>query len=589
MPINGDCVITTQGLMLESRESAHRLVVRNGSQSLGLVGSTYRFDGGTSIEAGRLVVGSGSSGSTSYFNPETVLISDTTVAKDGALVVTGHVVGNVANAGTVALWGSIVGNLTNHGRLDVSGTQYGNAMSVAGNFNQSSVGALAFALAPAGWDSPAPLRVTGQAHLGGTLLIEEYSDAWGPYPLPTAGAHWILHAEGGVFGSFDRWISPGLFIDGSLRYDSHDVWFDLTRISLQAAVAGNGVGGAVTLASAANLDRAFAQADGFAAAPGSAARQRFLQSAGHLLWLADPEQAQRSIDSLSGAMHADLLHTAVRDGDARAIDARLARMQPDIAGGAWSQADAHGTFAGIDRWISPRVLVGGSSGIGVTDHGTDASGGQSDGQSQGTIAYLRWYGDDGRYAGARAGYARHSLAIDRPIDLARGGIWHARSQRALHVASLQAEAGRAWPLAGGRFATYMALDTAAMRSERATELGNTGFELALQAATQAELGASLGLRFAREWRFDNAGWLQLEAGVHHRQPLASAGAPLRAAFVGVPDAWFDLHGAPHSAASGFDLGLSGRIDNAWRWSLQSRHGNGSIDARAWQLRLMRPL
>ena len=34
----------------------------------------------------------------------------------------------------------------------------------------------------------------------------------------SAYLEWLLHADGGIFGTFDRWTSPGLFLTGSLGF-----------------------------------------------------------------------------------------------------------------------------------------------------------------------------------------------------------------------------------------------------------------------------------------------------------------------------------------------------------------------------------
>lgn len=588
MPISGDCVVSSKGLMLDDRDSAQALVVRTGAESLGIVGSTYRFAGGTRVESGGLSVGAGSAGNVSYFNPTTVLKSDVAIFPLASLSLIGAVEGNVENHGTVLLLGAINGNLRNDGRLAISAAQYEQParVNIAGNFSQSSAGTLAFELAPAGWDSPAALTIVGSATLAGTLSLQQYSDAWGPYPLPTAGSHQILHANGGVYGTFDRWTSPGLFVEGSLRYGSNDVWFDLVRISVQAAMAGQGFGG-IALASAGNLDRALAIADGFATAP-NASQSFFLRSAGRLLWLEDAQQAARSLDSLAGSLHVDAADALTHDDAlARGIGARTLALQPGDQAGAWSRLQGGDTLAGFDQWLSPRLLAGATAAQ-ARDARRDALGGQSQHDSPQAALYLRWFGNNGWYAGGSAGYARHALALDRRIDLAAGGQWNAHAQRRLGIASFDAEVGRRFSAGGMTVAPYLWAGADAIRSQAAIEQGQTGFELTLQANTQASLDAGLGVRIGKRWSVGDSGWLAFDADARYRQRVMQSGTPFRAAFIGVPDAWFDVPG--HEARSGtwLDLGLRGGFGRGWGWSL-GHAGSlaGQANGRHWQVGLAR--
>lgn len=607
-PVTADCLVTAGGTMLDGRSSTHRLILQlpTGSE-LRLGGNTptdwdaarqgvYTFGAGTLIESGGLVVVSGRAPNSLASDVEIRPLGELhahanvegNVRNQGILVVGGEIKGNVDNAGGQAeLWGRVSGNFINRGRLLVSGATYGNPMAIGGDFTQEDQGIFTFAFAPAGWDSPVPLQIAGQAQLAGTLELVEYADGWGSgYPLPLPGAQHLLHAAGGVFGTFDRWTSPGLFIEGNLRYGAYDVWFDLTRISLQAAMAGQGFGG-ITLASAANLDRALAIADGFATAP-NASQSRFLRSAGRLLWLDDARQAARSLDSLSGSLHVAAMDALAND-DAlvRGIGARTLALQPGDHAGAWSRLRGGDTIAGFDQWLSPRLLAGATAAQ-ARDARSDHFGGHVQQDSPQAALYLRWFGNDGWYAGGTAGYAQHALALDRRIDLADGGQWNAHVQRRLGIASVDAEAGRRFGAGGMTIAPYLWLGADVIHSEGAIEQGQTGFELTLQANAQASLDAGLGVRVGQRWRVGETGWLAFHADARYRQRLAQAGGPLRAAFIGVPDAWFDVPG--HEAHSGawLDLGLRGGFGHGWAWSL-GHAGSlaGQANVRQWQIGLAR--
>lgn len=593
MPITSDCVVTTKGVILDERESAHALVVRTGGDSLGLVGTTYRFSNGTRIETGRLAVGSGSAGSTSYYNPGTVLHSSVTVEAGAALSVSGRVVGDVVNRGSTALFGTIEGNLNNDAITAVYFDLYDAKIArVLGSFTQSPAGTLMVMLPPGHISSTPLFTVTGQAVLGGTLELRNYEDAWGPYPLPSAGAHLILHADGGLFGSFDRWTSPGLFIEGSLRYGSHDVWFDLARVSVQAAMAGQGFGG-ITLASAGNLDRALASTDRLRsmAAPPTPSQSRFLHSAARLLWLDDAQQAARSLDSLAGHGHALLAEaqTVLAGQAGNAIASRTMQLRPGEAG-HWSQAlpyqGAGASSDGYDRWLGPHLLVGGHLSEGANTLGFAQLGGHASGHDRLASLYLHHRGD--RWLATAVGLAgRSQRLLQRPIDLADGHQHLATAQRSLSLAGLHGEIARLpLPVAGGSLQPFAALDYAVLRSAAFEEAGDTGFELHAPASFMQQLDASLGARYAREWRLGNA-WWGLRAEWVASWPLARQGAT-DAAFAGAPETLFDLGTLePSGLAHATRLGVDGRIGNEWRWSLLGARSSDRRQRDTWQLWMAR--
>ena len=579
-PVTGDCIVQLPASTRENlpaMSSPHALVLRGGE--LGLVADSYRFDGGTRVEAGWLGIGIGRNMSTSA----TQLTSALSVSQGATVVVWATVNGDVSNAGQFELHETVNGRFANHGRLYTTAANYGNAPRIVGDFVQGGTATLAFALAPNGWDSPTPLHVFGRAELGGTLELIRYNDAWGSHPLPATIAHHILHADGGVFGSFDRWTSPGLFVEGSLRYGSNDVWFDLARISLQAGASANGIGSALTLASAGNIDRALA-AEGFIGAPGIA-RQHFLASASRLLWMSDPMQAQRALDSLSGLPQAVALDAALHDaGMPPALSAHLDRRALTHAAGAWAQTHVAGMRTGFDHWLGPQLLAGvhaARADGALANAGLDAS---SQHEDQRAGAYARWLGHDGWYAGADAGHVRRTLRLDRRIDFGSAGHWNSQSRRMLHMTTLGGEAGRMLPFAGGRLTPFLRLDAGAVHGAGTIEQGGSGFELALDPVMLRRLDAGFGLRYARDWRASNGPWLQLHAGAGMRHALWKDGDPQRAAFTGAPTAWFDLPGAQQRRPAWFELGLQGGFGHDWRWAMQGMHGAGH---QAWHLRLAR--
>lgn len=578
-PVAGDCVVTVdtgKPENLPGTQSDHALILRGGE--LELAANEYRFGDGTRIEDGKLVV-SGENYTTLY--------SNVTVERPGMLSLYGAITGDVVNHGVVNLFGYVRGDVFNDGSLWLDPVGIWDAQFIEGDFRQTSAGTLTILLCTPLWDGcfGGLLVQGGRADIGGDLILGGGdSDIDGRIHYPVTGAHLILSADGGVFGTFDHWTSPGLFIEGSLRYDSYNVWFDMTRISVQAAASANGIGSALTLASASNIDRALAAADGFAGNPGIA-QQRFLASAGRLLWMRDPLQARRALDSLSGLPQAQALDAALHEaGMSPALSAHLDRRARTHAAGAWSQAGVAGTQTGFDQWLGPHLLAGvhAARGNGAQADTMLEASTQRDERSAG--AYLRWFGNDGWYAGADAGYAQRTMLLDRAIDFGAAGRWNAHSRRTLDVAGLGGETGRRLAFVGGSLTPFLRLDASAVRGADTIEQGSSGFELALDPVTQRRLATSTGLRYARDWRFANGGWLQLQAGGGVQQTLWQGGDAQRAAFTGAPDAWFDLPVLSPRRSSWLDLGLHGGFDHDWRWAMQGMRSNGN---KVWQLRLAR--
>ncbi len=584
MPITGDCVVSANASMGGGRTSAYALVVRDSGLMLGYNGSTdlapgvYRFDAGTTVERGGLMMSSGNT-----------LVSQLHIAAGASMSGFGVIIGNVVNEGGLYFGGDIQGSVENRGLMIVpsaSATHTGRPALVnhiTGDFRQMAAGTLDVSVptTDAIPDYIYTLKVSGQAQLAGTLQLRSPGDGWDAYPMPTTAvtAH-VIHADGGVFGTFDRWTSPGLFIDGGLRYGSNDVWFDLTRVSVQAATASNGLGGALTVVSAANFDRALAVADGFAVQP-NAAQKTFLASAAKLLWMSDAAQATRALDSLSGAIHADALQST---GDGAAtrmlVASHLDAIAPGQALGAWLGEDGSGAITGVDQWLSPHLLVGVHA---SQRHATDMA--SANATDLGSGAYLRWIGDHGWYAGLDASIAHRSLTAGRGIDFGKSGQWLARSRRSMDAVSASIEAGKRLPMLGGSLTPFLGAGFSSVQASAASEQGTSGFELQLADTHLRGSRASAGMRFARDWRWGDTRWLQISAasGIDYNHWNGHQ----QAAFLGVPDAWFDLPASSIGRQRWTSLGLQGGLGHGWTWNAARSTGRAFGSARAWQLSLRR--
>jgi uncharacterized protein with beta-barrel porin domain len=610
MPISTNCVVTADGMMIGERTSQHALLVRvPEGQRLALVGgsdptkgplvpATYSFAAGTVVESGALVLEQGNTlvSDLDIRNAIASLSGTVTgnITNHGMLWIHGRVRGNVDNAGTVEVVGDVDGRLTNNGRLNLSEAAYDGSIPDVGSFAQSATGVLVFTLMPADWGSPPTfLRVAGRADLAGMVEFAAYTDAWGPYALPAATSHPILHADGGVFGRFDRWTSPGLFIEGNLRYTANDVLMDITRISVASAMANSATITPASLQVAESLDRSFEDADDFALQEPHTlddAQRAFLASAASIQHIGDLAQAQRTLDSLGGQAH--LVASQMLDrqfaGNAARLRDRLDEQSPTGTTSAWvdTLADSardrgsfttNGVFAGLDTWLSPDTLVGGAI---ASTHSTmqlDATAGEADGTTPAVYAYLHRRNNEWHATGI-IGAADTELRVRRTIDLGPGGMHQAQSQRHLSQSRVEGEIGRDLSVGQGRLVPYVGVDYERRRNDAFVERGGTGLELVAGSSTTEQWSASAGLRFSRDWQFGRNGWLRIDVDAGYRRRIAGGDADGRVAFAGTPDVAFEL-GAGQQQATGagtMALGLRGGFDRRWTWMLDYEHRTGAV-------------
>jgi len=620
-PVTTTCTIVDSHQLPGGRQSAYALVIGNQTTAGELdlwIGDDSRFDGGTRVENGLLRLSGGSvrTGASPPYEG-TVLRSNIFVGERGTLGVLsggsrgGVLEGNVENRGTFQLYGTVLGNVANHGSALLAGRLGGNMVNagrlevgnafngaspnrIDGDFSQSGSGVLR-SLLPAGGEwagvHSTVLSIGGQASLDGTLELVRaiYNDygAWYGYiaaPLPNAPLSLqILHADGGISGTFRDWradswkdekdVARPLFITGSLRYGSNDVWFDLTRISLESAMTAQGAAASV-LASAESLDRAFAAAGGAGRTPSQA---RFLTSAGRLLWLTDAAQATRSLDSLAGAEHAELA-TGIQD---RAVDAagRIAMQAATRATGTpahWTMALADGAVEGFDRWLTPRTLIGGSA--------AQAAAANADDRRASLYLHRRgehWQGTVVATAG------RSQAMLQRRIDLGDGEAHVAAARRRDHLVQLHAELAKPLELGHGSLQPFAAMDAGRSGIGSFVEQGDTGLELVSHGGSRFRLDAVVGLRYAHDWRFGGQR-VSLMAGMQRSRAMHAVG-DWQAAFLGVPEATFDLRDWSGADATSAQLSLQGHTANGWQWTFGGRHDTREGGAASWRLQFGRGL
>ncbi|MBS0433213.1 MAG: autotransporter outer membrane beta-barrel domain-containing protein [Proteobacteria bacterium] len=578
-PVTEDCVVNWDQSgdaakeMTGGRQSDYALIKQgDGTLELGVPQGNaanptdFRFGGGTTVESGYIDV-----------NPGANLVSDVIIQSSAALTVTGTVTGSVENQGMLYLSDTITGDVINDGALTPGAAIDGTVIParIDGNFSQTSNGTLDVVV---GATTGGFLSVTGRADIDGTLRLVGYYDWDRGLVLPSMPASIpVLHADGGVSGQFAQWISPELFVTGSLRYLGNDVYFDATAISAAAAMARGGAN-ALTLRSAHNFDSALIDADRWAKpdAALSAKQQQFLESAGMVQRLQDYGQAIKTFDSLSGFGYAAAADALLQQAatPAPGLIAHLGNLHAGSAAGAWSAqpvmfASGTGAFidqrSGFDQWLGGRLLVGGSFGIANGNLQFDRSGGSARDRSPQWDFYLRRNGAADSYVLGDIGYSRHQLDFDRRIDL---GVAQqaAHSMRSLDVKHAYVEAGRDFRMQQSRLTPFAALSYAAMHGGGFVEQGDTGFELVAQPSFHQRINAAAGLRLDRYWQSGDSRWTRLNftAGYLH---LLNAVDDAYAAFAGTPDVPFALAGMPRQQNTGWlQMNLRTGGEN-WAWLL----------------------
>lgn len=545
-------------------------LTKTGEGSLAVLDS--RFDAGVHVQEGLLY--------------SARLYGDVTVDEGAGLQLVDNIIGDVHVDGDFEpAYDSFYGDYYDSFGADIFG-----------DYSQSSTATMRVKLGIEEGAVATPLMsVSGTATLAGTLDI--YDGTTYVSSLTTGYLEWILHAYGGVIGTFDTVRLPTtLFVTGEVHYTPNDVYFLATRISTSAAMANAGVGDAMTLSSATHVDDAFALADDFSLLPHAQldiAQQRFLASAAAVQRIGDYAQAAATFDSLSGQAHASAQDMLLDQATPPAqLHARLDRLRPGIAG-AWSQhyrspagtlgdASSGADIAGYDQWLGERLLFGGSVQRGKLQASFDRENARARSPGQTANAYLHYRGDDGLYVTGLAGAGRMRLGMDRTLDLADAGRHVAHSERVFDTALLRVEAGRHVSLGEGRLTPFAALDHASLHGDGFVESGDTGFELQASPLRQQRTTAEAGARYARLWRADGGKrWMQFDLSGRYRKQLAIDGDPLRAAFVGAPQSVFDIDDPSRPDGYGLlTLNLRGGSGRA-TWFLDYDRRFGGSQADAW--------
>ena len=482
----------------------------------------------------------------------TATFTGATRAEAGTLVFASSIPGNATvDAGaTLQLRGpGVRGNLVNRGTFSVAGS--GRARVIEGNFQQTSGGRLA-------WQIGSPLQVTGTAALAGELQVTGIATGY-----THARRENVVEAGNGISGAFDTMTrGPGVFLDGTLRYDTNLVWLDVIRLDVTAAAASMSGVSAEALGAAGRVEGAFAGLDGQV---GGATGTAFGDAAGAFQRIQSESAAVAALESMSGAQHAAALTSTFDTIDLgrRVVASRIGSLASADAGtGVWRESLGQGGTGGfardgfsVDGWSIGRdyllangLVAGFAFGEVRGDGIAEARGDRNrDRQTQAQAYLARSFGNS--YVMAQLGNGRFDREMQR--QLFAGESWQGVSTRyAGRYTQAAIELGHQWQAGAAAFGPYVGAEQVRLRSDGFDERGGDGFGLRSAGWDIERSQAIAGLRA----RWDAPGF-SLHGYGEWQQTLSSRGFDLQASFTGI-EAWAPIAGlAPARSGGLVGLGL----------------------------------
>ena len=498
-------------------------LIKNGTGTLVLAGNNT-YAGGTEVSGGTLRA--------------TQPLPMATVQAEGVLG--GDV--QVGTAGTLDAAAGTPGSVLNQGTVIVNG-----ANTRFGTYTQSATGILSVSLGSI-------LQVGGNAQIAGTLNVSGANPGY-----VTTNHQDVLDAGGVVAGTFaSLTTSPGVFLSTSIQYTPNTVWLDTTSLSITQAAAAMGIATPAVAGAAVRVQNGFDALNSQVATGGTPA-PGVLQGAGAIQHAATPAQAQASLASLSGQMHAasaamlldgidaadgalsehfdDLLSGRVKTGSwYGGLD-----WQGDLQRGGYAGATfrSDGGIVGADLRVGTHALlgyvVGESLGYGQLDASWDHSRTWTDhAMLYGGVWNGPWY------ASMRVGTGRFHEDMQRllllgdlaaPVGSGVSGSYLAGSLEGGY--QFRAGATRVTPFVDVR---YQRLDQG-----RFAEAGGYGFGLMAGARSVGRLQTGIGLRAERGWRLANGMRMQFDGSAAWRHALHQYGGVFDASFTGFAD-WMPVDG-----------------------------------------------
>lgn len=435
---------------------------------------------------------------------------------------------------------SIGGTINNQGVLGVSGGD----VTVSGNYVQEGHGRLELSLGSV-------LRVSGGAYLnGGDLYVT------GTEPGYLVHLHTdVIDAAGGLQGTFDALdkASNVVLLDATLGYDAGSAWLDVTQVQATAVQ-----GMAYTAAShgaAQRVDGAFGLINaglghGTSAAGAAPAATAFVAGAASLQQTPTMGSLQRSLESLSGQLHAAsaaMTFEAI-DAGTRALSDRFDSLLDAPQAGAWAQSlgyhggmsrsgyghvgyDLSGALVGQDLRVGSNGFAGyalsQSQGLGRLAESADQGRSHAlEGMLYGGMIRGSWY------TLGRFGVGSYRETMRRQLQLGDQFAGVASDVNGRYGVAY-GESGYRFTLGRTQVTPYMSLQYAQIQRDGFNELGAYGFGLKSGAHSTARWQAGAGMRASHDWILAGGGSLGLQVHALWQQSFGLRGEVFDASFSGI--------------------------------------------------------
>ena len=447
---------------------------------------------------------------------------------------------SIGAQGTLSGTPSIGGSVTNVGVLGVSGSD----VTVAGNYTQQGSGRLAVSLGSA-------LRVTGTASLGGGDLY-----VIGTNQGYVVNSHTdVLSATGGLNGTFSALnkASNVVLLNATLNYDASSAWLNVAQVQA-TAVQGMSYT-AASYGAAQRVDGAFAlintQLSPSPSAHGATpVATAFVSGAANLQQSASLTTAQRSLESLSGQLHAAsaaMTFEAI-DASTRALSDRFDSLLDAPKAGGWTQNlgyhggmsrsgynnvgyDLNGWLVGQDYRVGSNAIagyaLGQSQGLGQLAESADQGRSHAlEGMLYGGVIRGAWY------TMGRFGIGSYRETMRRQLELGNEFAGVASDANGRYGVAY-GESGYRLALGHTQVTPYVNLQYAQIQRDGFHELGAYGFGLKSAAQRTARWQAGAGLRAMHDWALVGGGSLSLQGRILWQQSFGLRGEVFDASFSGI--------------------------------------------------------
>lgn len=423
-----------------------------------------------------------------------------------------------------------------------------------------------------------PLRVKGRIEIDGDLYIADLAEGY-----VARNRTEILAAEGGITGQFANAYSAPL-LDATLGYDVNTVWLDVARIDARSA---RGVAYTPTsLGAAQRVEHAFLALDDLVRAdPAGFVPTDFTSAAAQLQGAASAAAVERSLESLSGELHAGDGAFALKtlESNRHAIESRTDTVAGSGTGAwhesldslrAWSSYDVstHGWMLGFDQPGREGLTLGAS--LSQTDGNAWHAQRYDRERSRQVDAqlYASWTLGEGGYLLGTAGFGHMQRWLQREVLLGNE-TYRVSSDYAHRYGALSLQSGRRIPFAGSTITPYVGVQALQLARDGFSEQGASGFGLATNDASMSATQALAGARWSHEWLGASTRWA-LTGRIEWQHLLSQSGETLQARFTGM-DAWAPIVADGLDRNVGvFGLGLEAGIGrrSTLRFDLDSRAG-----------------